>query len=98
MVDPPIPPIPGAACLPGTPGVYRFRDQAGRVLYVGRAVSLGGQKVRAAVSGLGRVLPLAYAAARHYLDQSPPAWAPFAHRNAELAARIRAFPPGTCAG
>ena len=37
---PPIRPIPGAACLPGAPGVYRFRDQAGRVLYVGRAVSL----------------------------------------------------------
>ncbi len=28
------------ACLPLAPGVYRFRDQAGRVLYVGRAVSL----------------------------------------------------------
>ena len=26
--------------LPLAPGVYRFRDQAGRVLYVGRAVSL----------------------------------------------------------
>jgi len=45
-----------------------------------------------------RQRPCAAAAARHYLDQSPPAWAPFAHRNAELAARIRAFPPGTCAG
>jgi len=29
-----------AASLPLTPGVYRFRDQAGRVLYIGRAVSL----------------------------------------------------------
>ena len=29
-----------AARLPLAPGVYRFRDQAGRVLYVGRAVSL----------------------------------------------------------
>ncbi len=29
-----------AAYLPLAPGVYRFRDQAGRVLYVGRAVSL----------------------------------------------------------
>ena len=29
-----------AAALPLTPGVYRFRDQAGRVLYIGRAVSL----------------------------------------------------------
>ena len=39
MVDP-APLIPGAAGLPLAPGVYRFRDQAGRVLYVGRAVSL----------------------------------------------------------
>jgi excinuclease UvrABC nuclease subunit len=31
---------PAAARLPLAPGVYRFRDQAGRVLYVGRAVSL----------------------------------------------------------
>src|SRR5260370_25616 len=29
-----------AARLPLAPGVYRFRDQAGRVLYAGRAVSL----------------------------------------------------------
>jgi excinuclease ABC subunit C len=29
-----------AARLPLAPGVYRFRDQAGRVLYIGRAVSL----------------------------------------------------------
>jgi excinuclease ABC subunit C len=29
-----------AALLPLAPGVYRFRDQAGRVLYLGRAVSL----------------------------------------------------------
>ena len=29
-----------AASLPLTPGVYRFRDQAGRVLYIGRAASL----------------------------------------------------------
>jgi excinuclease ABC subunit C len=28
------------ACLPLAPGVYRFRGAAGRVLYVGRAVSL----------------------------------------------------------
>jgi excinuclease ABC subunit C len=37
-------------------------------------------------------------AARRYLDQSPPAWAPFARRNAELAARLRSGSPGTCAG
>lgn len=29
-----------AGRLPLAPGVYRFRDAAGRVLYVGRAVSL----------------------------------------------------------
>ena len=29
-----------AAALPQAPGVYRFRDQAGRILYIGRAVSL----------------------------------------------------------
>ena len=26
--------------LPGTPGVYRFRDARGRVLYIGRATAL----------------------------------------------------------
>src|ERR1700729_2347722 len=32
---------PGAgAALPGEPGVYRFRDQRDRVLYIGRAVNL----------------------------------------------------------
>jgi len=30
----------GAARLPSAPGVYRFRDARGRVLYLGRAVSL----------------------------------------------------------
>ena len=33
------PPV-SAAALPQAPGVYRFRDRAGRVLYIGRAVSL----------------------------------------------------------
>jgi excinuclease ABC subunit C len=42
--------------------------------------------------------PCTAAAARPYLDQSPSGWAPFAERNAELAARLRACPPGTCAG
>ena len=36
-----------------------------------------------------RQRPCAAAAARRYLDQSPPAWAQFARRNAELAARLR---------
>jgi excinuclease UvrABC nuclease subunit len=56
-----------------------------------------------------RQRPCAAAAARRYLDQSPPGWASFASRNAELAARLRsahaelaarlrACPPGTCAG
>jgi excinuclease ABC subunit C len=36
--------------------------------------------------------PCAPAAARRYLDQSPPGWTPFASRNAELAARL------TCLG
>jgi excinuclease ABC subunit C len=35
-----IPASHAAAALPLAPGVYRFRDQAGRVLYIGRAVSL----------------------------------------------------------
>ena len=34
------PAIRAVAALPLAPGVYRFRDQAGRVLYIGRAVSL----------------------------------------------------------
>ncbi|MET7421166.1 GIY-YIG nuclease family protein [Dactylosporangium sp. NPDC005555] len=29
-----------AAALPGTPGVYRFRDERGKVLYIGRATDL----------------------------------------------------------
>ena len=33
-------PVPSATLLPKAPGVYRFRDAAGRVLYLGRAVSL----------------------------------------------------------
>jgi excinuclease ABC subunit C len=45
-----------------------------------------------------RQRPCAAAAARRYLDQSPPGWTPFASRNAELAARLRSCPPGTCAG
>ena len=34
------PPRAAAARLPDEPGVYRFRDGGGRVLYLGRAVSL----------------------------------------------------------
>jgi excinuclease ABC subunit C len=40
MVERVISPIPVPACLPLAPGVYRFRDRAGRVLYIGRAVNL----------------------------------------------------------
>ncbi len=36
----PGPPLALAARLPHAPGVYRFRDVAGRALYLGRAVSL----------------------------------------------------------
>ena len=36
----PVPAAEQAARLPAGPGVYRFRDAAGRVLYLGRAVSL----------------------------------------------------------
>src|SRR5262249_56977330 len=39
----PVPPSPqpsARARLPSTPGVYRFRDAGGRVLYLGRAVQL----------------------------------------------------------
>jgi excinuclease UvrABC nuclease subunit len=32
-----------AALLPSAPGVYRFRDAAGRILYLGRATSLRGR-------------------------------------------------------
>lgn len=35
-----LPPRALASRLPAAPGVYRFRDAAGRVLYLGRAVSL----------------------------------------------------------
>ncbi|MHB2024480.1 MAG: GIY-YIG nuclease family protein, partial [Mycobacteriales bacterium] len=31
---------PAAGSVPDSPGVYRFRDQQGRVLYVGKAKSL----------------------------------------------------------
>ena len=228
MNDPGVAPREVAAGLPLAPGVYRFRDAAGRVLYLGRATSLrrrvvsywgdlgdrahlapmvarvarveavvcdsaheaawlernllqaslppwnrvrsggqevavwirlsesarapgvqvvhqpapgvrhfgpylGGRKVRLAVSGLCRVLPLAYAgadpagargdiarvlgvsaaepaltgfavrggyltgwtqrgcgeaSARRHLSKTPPEWAGFAQRNAELAARL----------
>jgi excinuclease ABC subunit C len=37
---PPVSPREAAGRLPLGPGVYRFRDAAGRVLYLGRAVSL----------------------------------------------------------
>jgi excinuclease ABC subunit C len=45
-----------------------------------------------------RQQPCGAAAARRYLEQSPPGWAAFALRNAALAARLRPCRPGTCAG
>jgi excinuclease UvrABC nuclease subunit len=168
-----------ATALPRGPGVYRFRDRAGRVLYIGRAVSLrrrvlsywgdlgdrahlapmvariaqveavtcdsaheltarrdaaaaalafefagrlqaelealdwvtGEQKVTRAqddadVCGWAdgvlvwfeirggrlrgwRQCPCGAAAARRHLAGTPPGWADFARRNAELAARLR---------
>src|SRR4051812_9124391 len=33
-------PLAVVGCLPAAPGVYRFRDAHGRVLYVGRATEL----------------------------------------------------------
>jgi len=39
-VQPPADPRSAAARLPAEPGVYRFRDERGRALYVGRAVNL----------------------------------------------------------
>ena len=45
-----------------------------------------------------RQRPCTAAAARRYLQRSASGWAAFALRNAQLAARIRSSPPGTCAG
>jgi excinuclease UvrABC nuclease subunit len=181
--SPDIPAARAAAALPLAPGVYRFRDQAGRVLYIGRAVSLrrrvlsywrdlgdrahlapmvariarieavpcdsatalafefagklqaeleavdwitaeqkvtrgqrepgdGGDadvygwadgvlvcfEIRGGRMSGWRQRPCTAAAARRYLEQSPSDWAAFAGRTAELAARLRPSPPGTCAG
>ncbi len=62
----------------------------------------GGVLVRFEIRG-GRLSgwrqrPCTAAAARRYLERSPPDWAAFALRSAELAARLRPGPPGTCAG
>ena len=45
-----------------------------------------------------RQRPCPAAAARRYLEQSPPGWTAFTHRSAELAARLRPSPRRTCAG
>ena len=52
-----------AALLPPAPGVYRFRDQAGGVLYIGRAVSLR-RRVRSYWGDLGDRAHLAPMVAR----------------------------------
>jgi len=58
-----IPAASTAAVLPLAPGVYRFRDQAGRVLYIGRAVSLR-RRVRSYWGDLGDRTHLAPMVAR----------------------------------
>ena len=85
-----------AALLPPAPGVYRFRDATGRVLYLGRATHLrsrvgsywGDLHDRAhltpMVARVARVEP----AARRHLAATPPEWTEFAQRNAELSARL----------
>jgi excinuclease ABC subunit C len=72
-----------AALLPSAPGVYRFRDAAGRVLYLGRAVSLR-RRVTSYWGSLGEP------AARRHLSATAPEWRDFAQRNATLAARLSA--------
>lgn len=58
------PRVPRAlAALPGTPGVYRFRDTSGRVLYIGRATALRG-RVASYWSDLGNRAHLAPMVAR----------------------------------
>jgi len=66
--------------LPSAPGVYRFRDATGRVLYIGRAVDPR-RRVASYLGGLKVRLP-------SQLAMTPAAWQPFAQRNAELAARL----------
>jgi hypothetical protein len=83
-----------AALLPAAPGVYRFRDASGRVLYLGRATHLrsrvasywGDLRDRAHLAPM--VSRVGAAAARRHLAATPPEWTAFAQRNAELAARL----------
>jgi hypothetical protein len=42
--------------------------------------------------------PCGAASARHHLDATPPEWAGFAHRNAELAARLAAVSAAVSTG
>jgi excinuclease UvrABC nuclease subunit len=85
------------------------RDQADTDVYGWACGVLVGFEIRGGRMSGWRQRPCPPAAARRYLEQSAPGWAPFALRAAELAARLRSpqagraarlrpAPPGTCAG
>jgi hypothetical protein len=105
-VDLPGPVLPLAHAADGQAGaerdLARLRGaKPGARTELARAIAAVLGRDRDAVAALRSELTArraAAAAARRYLDQSPPGWTPFASRNAELAARLRARPPGTCAG